>query len=299
MYNILRQRGGSYIMTKYYNTLEYKKALHLVGKDPMEAKKRYEDYIEKYPTDYSAYLIYAAVLIKLKATVMAEKVLDYVEAEYQNDAEFCYQKDKVEYIDSRLVLNRLKILLYEERYDEFYDLYLDNKEKIDPQEVEVALFYVKKQLGMLKKEDRSSYRYIFRQIIDYSEKDFKNCVKYHLIDDTETNINDKSMFVSGFELDKVLAEVKKYIPSENCIYSGFYQDAYIFKYDYCGKDNNKAVDYFKVVCLHNTSDIISMCPSLRCENLPSVDLNYVKDEKPKQKTLSQIEKFNRRYRSER
>ena len=104
------------------------------------------------------------------------------------------------------------------------------------------------------------------------------------------------MFVSGFEIDRVLEEIKKYIPSDKRIYSGFYQDTYVFKYDFSGKDNNKATDYFKVICFHNTSDIITICPSLYCENLPYVDLNYMEKEKPKQKTLSQIDKFNQRYR---
>lgn len=40
-----------------------------------------------------------------------------------------------------------------------------------------------------------------------------------------------------------------------------------------------------------------MCPSERCENLPYTDLNYlIKQDNPKVKSISQIEKFNRRYR---
>ena len=107
------------------------------------------------------------------------------------------------------------------------------------------------------------------------------------------------MFVSKFPINKVLEEIKKYIPSDKRIYNGFYQDTYIFKYDYCGKDDNKAADYFKVICFHNTSDFITMCPSTNCQYLPCIDLNYMAKEKPKQKQLSQIEKFNKRYRNKR
>ena len=59
------------------------------------------------------------------------------------------------------------------------------------------------------------------------------------------------------------------------------------------------VDYFKVFCFNdNNNNIISMCPSNHCECLPYVDLNYLKEnDKPKVKTISQIEKFNRRYKN--
>ena len=82
-------------MTAYFNTLEFKKALSLIGKKPVEAKIRYEEYIKKYPKDYSAYINYAVVLIKLGDLLSAEKILDYVEEIYTNDNNFLKEKEKI------------------------------------------------------------------------------------------------------------------------------------------------------------------------------------------------------------
>ena len=283
-------------MNAYFNTLEFKKALSLMGKDPKEAKARYEEYIMKYPNDYSAYIKYASVLIRLGDSKKAAEVLNYVEKTYINDEIFLKEKEKVEYVDTNLVINRLKILSYEERYEEFYKLYQAHKHKIKSSELDIAVFYAQKKLG-IEYSETPIHQYIFRQIIEYNEEDFKNHIQKHLIDSTESSEDERSMFVSGFEIDKVIEEVKKYIPSDKSLYTGLYQDTYIFKYDYCGKDGNHITDYFKVVCFHNTNHFITTCPTLNKGNLPFVDINYIKEEKPKQKTLSQIEKFNRRYRS--
>ena len=39
----------------------------------------------------------------------------------------------------------------------------------------------------------------------------------------------------------------------------------------------KIVNYFKVVCLHNSQDFITMCPVKGSDNLPHIDLNYMKE----------------------
>ena len=78
---------------------------------------------------------------------------------------------------------------------------------------------------------------------------------------------------------------------------GLYDDMYVFKYDSCGKDNYKIVNYFKVICFEGTSQIITMYPASDCEKLPYIDLNYMKtkEDTPKIKVLTQREKFNTRY----
>ena len=54
--------------------------------------------------------------------------------------------------------------------------------------------------------------------------------------------------------------------------------------------------FFKVSCFHDTHDIIIMYPTFNCENQPYIDLNYLNEsEKPIQKRISQIDRFNKRY----
>ena len=90
--------------------------------------------------------------------------------------------------------------------------------------------------------------------------------------------------------------MKKYIPSDKKLYWGFYDNIYYFKYDGCGRDNTKLVNYIKVVCLDDTNNIITICPVVGSDNMPHIDLNYIKKEEPvKVKVKSQIDKFNQRY----
>lgn len=107
----------------------------------------------------------------------------------------------------------------------------------------------------------------------------------------------KNIFSIDFPLTKVLEEIKKYIPSSQCFHHGFFDVRYFFKYDNCGRENNKITDYFVVSCFNNSPNIITMCPSSRYQIGNCIDLNYLKndDEKTKSKRLSQIDKFNQKY----
>ena len=70
---------------------------------------------------------------------------------------------------------------------------------------------------------------------------------------------------------------------------------YCFKYEACGRDNNKVVNHFKVVCFHNTSDMITICPVADAENLPQIDLSYMIKYNPKIHKPSALDRFNRKY----
>lgn len=110
-----------------------------------------------------------------------------------------------------------------------------------------------------------------------------------------------NLFTPNTDVLKITEEIKKYLLSDKRIYPDFIDDVYIFKYDNCGTVNQKSVNYFKVICFHNTKNIITMCPVNDNLNIPYIDLNYLNQENiqeqsnPKVKRLSQIEKFNQRY----
>ena len=107
----------------------------------------------------------------------------------------------------------------------------------------------------------------------------------------------ENIFAADFPLQRVVDEIDKYIPSEEHSFCpGVIADCYYFRYDSCGKENNKTTNYIKVACFHDTGDIITVCPVLEGEFLNYRDLNYLKEqstEKPKQ--MSRIEKFYQRY----
>ena len=84
---------------------------------------------------------------------------------------------------------------------------------------------------------------------------------------------------------------------DNKLCSGFYDDTYIFKYNKCGRVDNRLVDYINVVCFHNTHDIITILPVNCGEHMPHVNLNYMIEDKPQKeiKRISAVEKFNKRF----
>ena len=139
---------------------------------------------------------------------------------------------------------------------------------------------------------------MMNQIVEFHEEDFLEHIQKHT---ANYNMNlehpNRAIFAPDFPLESVVQEIKKYIPSDKRLCYGFFVDTYVFRYDECGRYFHKIVDYFQVICFDDGQNhLITMYPAYNCENLPFIDLNYMKEkEKPKVKTLSQIEKFNRRY----
>ena len=280
---------------KYFDRWEFKQANSIIETNPLEAKLKFEQYLEKYPEDYSTYYYYASVLIILGDLDVAEKVLNFVEEKANNNKEFTNDLKKVNILNYGILFNRLRILSYKGDYEEFYRIYTQNINLTANMDINHCLFYCKQKLGKLDNEIREQNPYLFRQIIEYKESDFLKHIKKHLYDH-KIQMPNESFFFADFPIDKIIEEIKLYIPSSKKLCFGFFQDVYAFKYNNCGTDINKLADYFKVICLHNTANFITIFPSSKCQNFPYIDLNYLAcDNKNKVKKLSQTEKFNMRY----
>jgi len=282
---------------KYFNSWEFKQALDLTETDPLYARVLYEQYVKKYPRDYSAYLYYCSLLITLGELDLAEKMLNYIKIEFNTDKAF-KQFDKKNDTYKTYIFTKLKLLSYQGKYEELYNCCMQNIKEIKIRNMNSVLFYAMKQTGRLNPDKRDENSYLFKQLVRYEETDFLNHIKKHLAEYNENIENPNSnIFVPGFPIEKVIEEVKKHIPNEKRLYWGFYDDIYCFKYDGCGRQNSKLVNYFKVICVHDTKEFITMCPVVGSENFPHIDLNYMKEESegPKVKRLSQIDKFNKKY----
>lgn len=281
---------------EFFNQYEFKRAVDVINSNPIEAIARFKNYVSKYPEDYSALPYYASTLIKLGYDEEAELILEKVDS-ILNDEFNNY--DKKDYLRSNYLYTKLKLLSYQEKYKELYKLYVDNIDSLDKFDLDRLLFYTRNKLGLLKGENRNSHYYFFRQIIDYSESDFLDKVTLHTYDYNEKNVNNTNcgIFDKGFPLEEVIGEVKKHLLSSPSIYNGFVEDTYVFRYDYCGKVDNKFQNYFKVFCFHNTKNIITLYPFSECENLPYTDLNYMNVSNLNIKKKSRIDKFNDRYKN--
>lgn len=282
---------------KYFNKWEFMQALNLIETNPLESRKLFEIYLKEYPEDYSAYTYYSSVLACLGELEEAEKIFNYVEKIY---VKYKYFRDaqKMKLFEQDIFYSKIKLLMYKKKYQEAYEFLCNCPKNLVTEEFAPTFFFCKKQLGLLDPNRRRPNSYLFRQIVQYDETDFLDHIQKHLAD--YNILEDKrnaSIFVPNFPINEVIEEIKKHIPSKNRLYAGFIDNVYYFKYDGCGRENNRLVDYFKVICFHDTQEFITMCPSSKCENMPYTDLNYMitNTENAKVKQLSQIEKFNKRF----
>lgn len=278
---------------KYHNKKLFLNAQASLKTNPWDAKTKLEEYLELYPKDYLVYSYYASVLIMLGLLKEAEEILKYGEMliEKENAINLNNEKSGLEH---GIFITKLKLYSYQGRYDELYELLAKNKEYISDRNLNAITFYSKNKNGLIKKDKSNIRTYLFRQIIDYNEDEFLEHIKKHRIDSNGS----PSTFNESFPLEQALEEIKKYLLTDKRLYIDFFLDLYVFKYDSCGKKDGVTTNYFKVYCLHDTKDIITMYPALDCQNLPyNIDLNYLllKDCKTKVKRKSQIDKFNQRY----
>lgn len=294
----------------YFNKHEFMQILSLVNTDPYEAENRFITYLELYPEDYTAYTFFASLLVTIRKFEEAEKILEEVEHLVINDRNFMRKKDLVDMYVLNYNYAKVKLLMYQEKYVDVLDNYIQPKNKyydistfnIDTLNnnqnfqfvglIGLKLFCYKK-LNKLHINNREKYSYLLRQIIEYNENEFLEHIKKHMNDYNVSN----SSFVSNLNVLDIIDEVKKYIPSEKGLCLGFIDNIYNFKYDECGKVNNKMVDYFQVVCIANSQAFITMYPIDYGKYLPYIDLNYMKkqDDLVKVKRKSQIERFNQRF----
>lgn len=284
---------------KHYDTWQFKQAQDTRGENPTEAIEKFEAYLKEYPNDYSAYGYYATNLIMVGRIDDAQKVINDLERTVKKDTRFVTREPyKMEAVVFSIFYNRLRIYSYKGEYQKLYDLCMNHPKEVKHMNLNDLMFYCKNKLGRIHIKRTSAGAYLFRQIVEYKEEDFLDHVQKHLADYNSTlDDPNKNIFSPDFPLNDVLKEIKKNMPSDKKLLSGFWENVYIFKYNECGRVNNKLVNYFKVVCFDGTGDIITMLPVDFGEELPHVDLSYMIEEKPVKETKreSAIERFNRRF----
>ena len=281
----------------YFNKYEFEKVKKIAEMDPNMGLIAYQNYIEKYPQDYSSYLYYISFLIMLGHFEEAEKLLNVAKALYFTASLYQKNEEKARLQNYNIHFCTIKLLAYQNKISELLEYYDKHYEEIKDIGSDVKFYYE----SLLEKKDssnRENNSYLFRQILEYKESDFKEHIKKHMADYNNNQKCIKNIFCPDFPINDVIEEIKKYIPSDKRLNTGFIQNVYVFKYDGCGRDNNKLVDYFVVVVFNNTCNFITMCPSSGYENYSYVDLNYMKEKKDsvnQTKVLSRIDKFNQRY----
>ena len=276
-----KPKKKEYPDSKSYNEEKLKKILELCDSDLPKAIEEFSEYLDTYPEDYGAYCYYASSLITLRKFEEAEQILN--DAERRFDENYTkHQKERIgDIFLSRLHFTRMKLLCYQEKYQECIDYYSKNKNMIYKNaHMREKVEYCKARIGLpVDLPTNKEENYFFKQMTDYNYEEFKKHIRKHF-PGYKANGYERvyGKFLEEFPLDEVLEEVKKYIPNEERGYCfGFYEDCYYFKYDDCGKSviekernymkdkdlfNYKkrliVTDYFVVNTFHNTSNLITL-----------------------------------------
>ena len=175
---------------KYYDKWRFKQIFKLCPNSPTEAKRLFEEYLEDYPKDYSAFTYYVYPLTILGELESAKKVLNYIEEKMYSDSYYLKYTDRLRKIEEKILYDRIRILFYEENFSEAYNMICSlGIEKIWDKDVEMLKFYCKKKLGILTETERNQDSYILKQIFEYREVDFLDHLKtvYPLLDGYSEN----------------------------------------------------------------------------------------------------------------
>lgn len=284
-----------------YNNYEFSNAVKVMKDDPYLSLELYKEYLEKYPTDYAIYSFVASNLILFRRFEEAKKIIEKADILCNNDKKYCSNKERYQTYYEYMTFSKLQYLIYTENYSRAYDYCLENYNIVckntDSINSRLTLTYLNSKLQN-NLETKEEGRYLYNQMVDYQKTRFLDHIKKHLADYAylEDNPN-KFVFLPDFPVDKVLEEVYSVIPSDAGLCTGLFSNKYYFKYDECGKVNNRLTNYFGITTFHNTNEIITMCPIELSDNYEVIDMNYLKPQKEmvRVKRLSQIEKFNNKY----
>ena len=275
------------INKKYFDEAYFGRILSLVADNRFdEALCEFKKYLIQYPNDFCAYIYYAGANIKMGNFSEAEKILANVKANKNTS-----DASKDEYL-----LAKIKLLTCQGKYNEAYNLLINNIEVFcrNGWSYKGLLIYLRNKLKILMEKDykAAEEKYLLSQLINYSESAAISHIEKHMpFDEEEIS---PVLFNADFPMEEIYYKLRQMLPNDKCIYHSIFDSMYIIKYDNNGHVNSRLVDYFAVITVINTNDIITMYPfdnksgSYALDLTPTIDISKVK-------RISQIDKFNQRY----
>lgn len=276
-------------MNNYYD-MSKKRSMYLKIKNLYKDKKygtverEATKFLEQYPND---------VLIRFMRAKSYRKLNRFDEALY--DLEYNLNIDTGDHTITELFFLYYYLNMYEEALKILPSVY--KRKSINAHSLVIAEIIMKIQLGKeLNIKINSDCNYIIRQIYNYnSDITLEHIRNNH----TQTNENE-CCFDKNVDLDYLFELVKNNLKNENKVNKAEILEIHYIGISNVGYINNDICNYIKVVVTPNTTNILNIYP------INEVDYNYVyniecdynklfNNKKDKTKKLTQIDKFNNRY----
>lgn len=272
----------------YADNRFYKKRIYMKIKELYKNNKYYALvkeatlYLELYPNDVQVRFMRAKVYRHLSKF---EECID--------DLKYNLSFDEQGYSLTELFYVYYYLNMYEEALKLLPILY-ENR-IINAHSLSISELVMKKQLGIevnVKKGARCDY--IKEQILDYNE----DVVLEH-INEHKYNKEEKCRFNDNVNLNYLFNLIRSNVDNTKKSNTEEILEVHYFPISNIGYDDNSICNFVKVVVIPNTNNIISMYP------INQVDANYITNieidydkllmRENKVKTLSRIDKFNKKY----
>lgn len=249
----------------------------------------YESYLKDYPNDLFILNHYLNACINLNQLT---KIRPYLE-----NIPTSIEKSKKYGLDFQCMT--LRYYCFTQQFEKCYELLQKYRKKVSSEKKDSLIdldFYLRYKLDLLKRKEKKNHNYVFQQIVDYDIEKAIRHIQKHIAHKyptmtTFTNIN---------HLGDLLESMQQYLPNSDHHNTLFFENKYDFKLTNEDAVNESFKNLFNVFAIDGTASIISMAPNRNAYHAPitqiSSNLEFIKEQTPKIKQKSQIEKFNEQYR---
>lgn len=220
----------------------------------LEVKSELNKCTSKYSNDYMYQLYFIKALITFGEFNYALELLNSMENKLIRNNTF-----KSNLVSKTILDYKIEIYFYLEDFNNIRNIFKSNPRLLKNHKYFYISNYISIKDGLISESDN----YKLKQLINY----------------------DKTLFINRTNVGRKLLNEMYLNLNTNRVYYDNLEDNYIFKY---GKS------YYKVICLHNTYNIIYIEIINNGFNYNYIDLTYI-DYNSNIKRLSQIDRFNKRY----
>ena len=265
------------------NTMYNKFKKLYIGKKYNTFEREATKYLEIYPDDIKMRFMRAKTYRKLNHFESAIEDLRYIlELE----------------INDHALTELFYILYYLNMYEDALSLLplIYKRETINNNSLSIAEIIMKKALGKnINNKNRENCDYIMSQALEYRENEAIDQIKERSV---ETDKN-RSYYVENINLNYLFDIVKNNLNSKNKVNTIELLEIHYIGISNVGYHNNTPCNFIKIVTIPNTTNILTMYPTndVDIDYVYNIEFDYNKlfNRGEKTKRLSQIDKFNNKY----
>ena len=230
-------------IVRYYDYKLSNDIFKILNVDPFLAVRKMKDYLEVFSRDYSMMCTYCLTLITIGEFDDAYETLLNLEKNYANDHEYHVDRPQGqnEIVSREIKLCRLRYLANAYKYEDALKFLKKNNEELEKSKagnLNILDFFLNHRLGNIELDRENQKNYLMRQIVEHKKEDFIDKFYSERGKGTTT-------FYDDFDIEKVYDAMHEHLQTGECLHTAFNTDTYYFKYDSCGKVDNRYTSVYR------------------------------------------------------